>query len=126
VDAAPFGRSEAGGPEVSAFVLDNGLDVPDHVRGDRRPVIGHHHHVEPVVEHEGGDLRAARLGGKARRAEEPPHKESGMHLYRKAIAPLGPQRGLNHAGRVDAAPFGRSEAGGPEALSVPKNPGIVP
>ncbi|GJE25521.1 M16 family metallopeptidase [Methylobacterium organophilum] len=40
LDAAPFGRSEAGGPEVSAFVLDNGLDVvvvPDH----RAPVATH-------------------------------------------------------------------------------------
>ncbi len=39
-DAAPFGRSEAGGPEVSAFALDNGLDVvvvPDH----RAPVVTH-------------------------------------------------------------------------------------
>jgi len=40
VEAAPFGRSEAGGPEVSAFRLDNGLDVvviPDH----RAPVATH-------------------------------------------------------------------------------------
>ncbi len=40
VEAAPFGRSEAGGPDVSAFVLDNGLDVvvvPDH----RAPVATH-------------------------------------------------------------------------------------
>ena len=39
-EAAPFGRSEAGGPEVSAFTLDNGLDVvvvPDH----RAPVVTH-------------------------------------------------------------------------------------
>ncbi|MBY0260685.1 pitrilysin family protein [Methylobacterium sp.] len=39
-DAASFGRSEAGGPEVSAFALDNGLDVvvvPDH----RAPVVTH-------------------------------------------------------------------------------------
>jgi zinc protease len=39
-EAAPFGRSEAGGPEVSAFALDNGLDVvvvPDH----RAPVVTH-------------------------------------------------------------------------------------
>lgn len=39
-EAAPFGRSEAGGPEVSAFTLDNGLDVvvvPDH----RAPVATH-------------------------------------------------------------------------------------
>ncbi|MGU3536532.1 M16 family metallopeptidase [Methylobacterium sp. A54F] len=39
-EAAPFGRSEAGGPEVTAFTLDNGLDVvvvPDH----RAPVVTH-------------------------------------------------------------------------------------
>ncbi|TGD96325.1 insulinase family protein [Methylobacterium nonmethylotrophicum] len=39
-DAAPFGRAEAGGPEVASFVLDNGLDVvvvPDH----RAPVVTH-------------------------------------------------------------------------------------
>jgi len=39
-EAAPFGRSEAGAPEVSAFALDNGLDVvvvPDH----RGPVVTH-------------------------------------------------------------------------------------
>ena len=39
-EAAPFGRSEAGGPEVTAFTLDNGLDVvvvPDH----RAPVATH-------------------------------------------------------------------------------------
>ncbi|WP_439333987.1 hypothetical protein, partial [Stenotrophomonas maltophilia] len=39
-DAAAFGRSEAGGPEVSAFTLDNGLDVvvvPDL----RAPVVTH-------------------------------------------------------------------------------------
>ena len=40
IEAAPFGRSEAGGPEVAAFSLDNGLDVvvvPDH----RAPVATH-------------------------------------------------------------------------------------
>ena len=40
VDAAPHGRSEAGGPAVTAFSLDNGLDVivvPDH----RAPVVTH-------------------------------------------------------------------------------------
>ncbi|SFG44046.1 M16 family metallopeptidase [Methylobacterium gossipiicola] len=40
VEAAPFGRSEAGGPDVGAFTLDNGLDVvvvPDH----RAPVVTH-------------------------------------------------------------------------------------
>ena len=40
LEAAPFGRSEAGGPEVSSFSLDNGLDVvvvPDH----RAPVVTH-------------------------------------------------------------------------------------
>ncbi|WP_407528695.1 M16 family metallopeptidase [Methylobacterium oryzisoli] len=40
LDAAPFGRAEAGGPEVASFVLDNGLDVvviPDH----RTPVATH-------------------------------------------------------------------------------------
>ncbi|MEA1831254.1 pitrilysin family protein [Methylobacterium durans] len=40
LEAAPFGRSEAGGPEVSSFTLDNGLDVvvvPDH----RAPVVTH-------------------------------------------------------------------------------------
>ena len=39
-EAAPFGRSEAGGPDVGAFTLDNGLDVvvvPDH----RAPVVTH-------------------------------------------------------------------------------------
>ncbi|GJD34337.1 M16 family metallopeptidase [Methylobacterium aerolatum] len=39
-EAAPFGRSEAGGPEVSSFTLDNALDVvvvPDH----RAPVATH-------------------------------------------------------------------------------------
>ncbi len=39
-EAAPFGRSEAGGPEVSSFTLDNDLDVvvvPDH----RAPVATH-------------------------------------------------------------------------------------
>jgi len=39
-EAAPFGRSEAGGPEVSSFTLDNNLDVvvvPDH----RAPVATH-------------------------------------------------------------------------------------
>lgn len=39
-DAAPFGRAEAGGPDVASFVLDNGLDVvvvPDH----RAPVVTH-------------------------------------------------------------------------------------
>ncbi len=39
-EGASFGRSEAGGPEVSAFALDNGLDVvvvPDH----RAPVVTH-------------------------------------------------------------------------------------
>ncbi|GJD29185.1 putative zinc protease [Methylobacterium adhaesivum] len=40
VEAAPLGRSEAGGPDVGAFTLDNGLDVvvvPDH----RAPVVTH-------------------------------------------------------------------------------------
>ncbi|GJE01131.1 M16 family metallopeptidase [Methylobacterium isbiliense] len=40
LDAAPFGRAEAGGPEVASFALDNGLDVvviPDH----RTPVATH-------------------------------------------------------------------------------------
>ena len=40
IEAAPLGRSEAGGPEVTAFALDNGLDVvvvPDH----RAPVATH-------------------------------------------------------------------------------------
>jgi zinc protease len=39
-DAAPFGRTEGGGPEVSSFTLDNGLDVvviPD----NRVPVVTH-------------------------------------------------------------------------------------
>ena len=39
-DAAPFGRTEGGGPEVTAFSLDNGLEVvvvPDH----RVPVVTH-------------------------------------------------------------------------------------
>jgi zinc protease len=39
-DAAPFGRTEGSGPEVSSFVLDNGLDVV--VIPDRRvPVVTH-------------------------------------------------------------------------------------
>jgi zinc protease len=39
-DAAPFGRTEGSGPEVSSFALDNGLDVV--VIPDRRvPVITH-------------------------------------------------------------------------------------
>ncbi|MFE1600685.1 M16 family metallopeptidase [Methylobacterium sp. ID0610] len=40
LDAAPYGRAEAGGPEVASFTLDNGLDVvviPDH----RAPVATH-------------------------------------------------------------------------------------
>jgi zinc protease len=39
-EAAPFGRTEGGGPAVSSFTLDNGLDVvvvPDH----RVPVVTH-------------------------------------------------------------------------------------
>src|SRR3954462_1682126 len=39
-EAAPFGRTDGGGPEVSSFTLDNGLDVvvvPDH----RVPVVTH-------------------------------------------------------------------------------------
>ena len=39
-DAPSFGRTEGGGPEVSSFTLDNGLDVvvvPDH----RVPVVTH-------------------------------------------------------------------------------------
>ena len=39
-DASPFGRTEGGGPEVSHFTLENGLDVvviPDH----RVPVVTH-------------------------------------------------------------------------------------
>jgi zinc protease len=39
-DAASFGRTEGGGPDVSSFTLDNGLDVvviPDH----RVPVVTH-------------------------------------------------------------------------------------
>jgi zinc protease len=39
-EAAPFGRTDGGGPEVSSFVLDNGLDVV--VIPDRRvPVVTH-------------------------------------------------------------------------------------
>src|ERR671921_770351 len=39
-DAAPFGRTDGGGPEVSSFALDNGLDVV--VIPDRRvPVVTH-------------------------------------------------------------------------------------
>jgi len=39
-DAAPFGRTEGSGPEVSSFALDNGLDVV--VIPDRRvPVVTH-------------------------------------------------------------------------------------
>src|SRR5215212_327509 len=39
-DAAPFGRTEGSGPEVSSFTLDNGLDVV--VIPDRRvPVVTH-------------------------------------------------------------------------------------
>lgn len=47
-----------------------------------------------------------------------------MHLYRKANALLGPVRGLAHAGRVEAAPFGRSEAGGPEVSSFVLDNGL--
>ncbi|MET0429355.1 MAG: pitrilysin family protein [Microvirga sp.] len=47
-----------------------------------------------------------------------------MHLYRKANALLGPQRGFAHAGRVEAAPFGRSEAGGPEVTSFVLDNGL--
>ena len=39
-DASPFGRTEGGGPDVSDFTLDNGLEVvviPDH----RVPVVIH-------------------------------------------------------------------------------------
>jgi zinc protease len=39
-DAPPFGRTESGGPDVSSFTLDNGLEVvviPDH----RVPVVTH-------------------------------------------------------------------------------------
>src|SRR3569623_780765 len=39
-DAPPIGRADHGGPEVSSFTLDNGLDVvvvPDH----RVPVVTH-------------------------------------------------------------------------------------
>src|SRR3954468_25040233 len=39
-EAAPFGSTDGGGPEVSSFALDNGLDVvvvPDH----RVPVVTH-------------------------------------------------------------------------------------
>src|SRR5215203_2317820 len=39
-EAAPFGRTDGGGPEVSSFALDNGLDVV--VVPDRRvPVVTH-------------------------------------------------------------------------------------
>src|ERR671913_2564516 len=39
-EAAPFGRTDGGGPEVNAFTLDNGLDVV--VVPDRRvPVVTH-------------------------------------------------------------------------------------
>jgi zinc protease len=39
-EAAPFGRTDGGGPEVSSFTLDNGLDVV--VVPDRRvPVVTH-------------------------------------------------------------------------------------
>src|SRR3712207_9554397 len=39
-DAAPFGRTEGSGPDVSSFALDNGLDVV--VIPDRRvPVVTH-------------------------------------------------------------------------------------
>jgi zinc protease len=40
IDASSFGRTEGGGPEVSSFTLDNGLEVvviPDH----RVPVVTH-------------------------------------------------------------------------------------
>ncbi|SFK51704.1 M16 family metallopeptidase [Methylorubrum salsuginis] len=47
-----------------------------------------------------------------------------MHLYRKATPPLGPQRGFAHAGRVEAAPFGRSEAGGPEVSAFALDNGL--
>ena len=39
-EGAAFGRTDGGGPEVSSFTLDNGLDVvaiPDH----RTPVVTH-------------------------------------------------------------------------------------
>jgi zinc protease len=39
-EAAPFGRTDGGGPEVSSFNLDNGLEVV--VVPDRRvPVVTH-------------------------------------------------------------------------------------
>src|SRR5918995_4803926 len=39
-DAAPFGRTEGSGPEVSSFALDNGLDVVA-IRDRRVPVVTH-------------------------------------------------------------------------------------
>ena len=47
-----------------------------------------------------------------------------MHFSRKAIAPFGPPRGFSHAGRVEAAPFGRSEAGGPDVSSFVLDNGL--
>ncbi|GJE56510.1 MULTISPECIES: M16 family metallopeptidase [Methylobacterium] len=47
-----------------------------------------------------------------------------MHLYRKANALLGSARGFANAGRVEAAPFGRSEAGGPEVSSFVLDNGL--
>ena len=41
--------------------------VPHHVGHDRHPVIRHDHHVEAVVESEGGDLRPAALRAPERR-----------------------------------------------------------
>ncbi|MCE4223194.1 insulinase family protein [Methylobacterium sp. C25] len=47
-----------------------------------------------------------------------------MYLPRKANALLGPVRGYAHAGRVEAAPFGGSEAGGPDVSSFVLDNGL--
>src|SRR3954451_5875478 len=51
-------------------------------------------------------------------------KDNGMHLFRKATPALFPTGHTAHAGRLEAAPFGRSEAGGPEVSSFSLDNGL--
>ena len=47
-----------------------------------------------------------------------------MHLFRKDMPLFGPSRGHASAGRAEAAPFGRSEAGGPEVSAFALDNGL--
>ena len=56
-------------PDFAGRLVGRADLVPDHVRDDRRTVVGDHDQLQAIRQREVGDFRARRFGGQCRHCE---------------------------------------------------------